>query len=244
MANSRIGIFLQVRLDSKRLNRKALLPLINGNVIEHAMRALRNVRADVYALLTDKESANELKEFAEKESFEVFAGPGDDVLKRYILAAEKYKTDCIVRATGDNPLVSAILAQQIIEIHLKESADLSHYINMPLGTGVEVISCKALKTADMNAEEAYEREHITQYIYRNKDKYRIIEQSCDKDFYLPGLKISLDTNDDYTKMKRLYNDIYYFEPIEIDKVVEWLKRADNTGAGFEKEYFKTGLKKI
>ena len=47
------GVFLQVRLGSRRLPRKALLPLGDSTVIRQAMRALRRVPAGVHALLTD-----------------------------------------------------------------------------------------------------------------------------------------------------------------------------------------------
>ncbi len=47
----RTGIFIQVRLGSTRLPGKALLPLPGGSVIQHVMRALAAVPADVHALL-------------------------------------------------------------------------------------------------------------------------------------------------------------------------------------------------
>ncbi len=224
MANSRIGIFLQVRLDSTRLNKKAFLPLIDGNVIEQAMRALKNVKADVYALLTNDISEKALKEFADKEGFEVFAGPSEDVLKRYFLAAEYFKVDCIIRATGDNPLVSSELADNIIEIHNNEFADLSHFIGMPLGTGVEVISLNALNKMEADAADAFEREHITTHIYRNLDRFKVIEKKCSKEYYLPDIKISIDTKEDYELIRKIYEDIYDFKPIEIKKLISWLKR--------------------
>ncbi len=40
------SVFLQVRLDSSRLPRKALLPLGDRQVVSHAMRALKNVKAE------------------------------------------------------------------------------------------------------------------------------------------------------------------------------------------------------
>ena len=52
----RTGIFVQVRLASTRLARKALLPLAGSTVIGHVMRALALVPADVRALLTDPAS--------------------------------------------------------------------------------------------------------------------------------------------------------------------------------------------
>ena len=224
MASSGIGIFLQVRLDSTRLNKKALLPLIDGNVIEHAMRALKNVKADVYALLTNNISEKPLKEFADKEGFEVFAGPGQDVLKRYFLAAEYFKVDCIIRATGDNPLVSTELADNIIEIHNNEFADLSHFIGMPMGTGVEVISLNALNKMEADVTDTFERAHITTNIYRNLEEYKVIERKCGKEYYLPDIKISIDTKEDYELIKKIYKDIYDFKPIEIKKLISWLKR--------------------
>ncbi len=242
MANPRVGIFLQVRLDSMRVNRKALLPLINGNVIEHAMRSLKKVKADVYALLTDNSSKELLKEFADKEGFKVFPGPREDVLKRFFLAAEHFKVDCIVRATGDNPLVSAILAGDIISIHNNQSADLSHFIGMPLGTGVEVISLNALKKMEREAVDAHEREHITTNIYRNPDKYKVIEKRCKEEYYLPDIKISLDTNEDYELIKNIYNDVYDFEPIEIGALIRWIKRKMLAGKNTSMPGSKTGIR--
>ena len=131
----RTGIFLQVRLDSQRLPRKALLPLPYGNIIQHAMRALKGIEADVYALLTDENSEGTLRPFATKEDFEMFIGPRDDVLKRYCLAARHFRVDHVIRATGDNPLVSAEMGRAILSIHIREEADLSHFIGLPLGTG-------------------------------------------------------------------------------------------------------------
>ena len=111
------GLFLQVRIHSTRLPGKALLPLPGGNVIQHAMRALKLIPVDIYALLTDETSAPALEKSAAGEGFDLFTGPEQDVLQRYLLAAEFYKTGCLIRATGDNPLVSASLGQEILQVH-------------------------------------------------------------------------------------------------------------------------------
>ena len=52
------GVLLQVRLDSTRLPEKALLKLKDLTVIEHAMRALKQIDADVFVLVTTEESFN------------------------------------------------------------------------------------------------------------------------------------------------------------------------------------------
>lgn len=219
------GIFLQVRLASKRLYRKALLPLVNGNVIQHAMRALKNVPVDVYALLTDKASAPDLHLFAEKEGFSIFEGPADDVLARYCRAAHHYHVTRIIRATGDNPLVSSRLAREIYAIHEKKEPDLSHFINMPLGTGVEVVETKALFKVELTARDPYEREHLTTHLYRNSDIYNVLHVPCPPDCRLPDIHVSIDTQEDYERILELYYELYKGKPIETDIVVGHLKKS-------------------
>jgi spore coat polysaccharide biosynthesis protein SpsF len=51
-----VGVFLQARLGSTRLPRKALLPLAGVTVLQLAMRALARVEAGVHALLTEPAS--------------------------------------------------------------------------------------------------------------------------------------------------------------------------------------------
>jgi spore coat polysaccharide biosynthesis protein SpsF len=104
------AVFLQVRLDSSRLPRKALLELAGVTVLEHAMQALDLVRADIRVLLTTKDSAAELKPIAESAGWNMFIGSKDDVLDRFVMAAREFNADRIIRATGDNPLVSAEMA--------------------------------------------------------------------------------------------------------------------------------------
>ncbi len=217
------GIFLQVRLGSTRLKRKALLPLVDGTIVEHAMRALKRMDAEVHALLTDESSAPELKDYALAEDFEIFTGPEEDVLARYAMAARHFGTDVIVRATGDSPLVSATMGEAIVEIHKKRHADLSHYIGPPLGTGVEVVSAGSLFGAEREARDRFEREHMTQYIYRHPERYRVIEEPCPSRYRLPQIEVSIDEKHEYVAVLNIYHDLYRGKPIEIDELIRWLK---------------------
>ena len=243
----KIGIFLQVRLNSSRLSRKALLPLIDGNVIQHAMRALRTVPADVYAILTDEQSSQELKKYAKQEDFEVFIGPQENVLSRYCLAAEYFNVLRIVRATGDNPLVSPMLTKLILLLHHKKQAELSHFIGMPLGTGVEIIETKSLKKTLSIVKDPFEKEHLTTHFYRNRDKFKIIEDACPIKCYLPEARVSLDTKEDYELIKLIFSDLYKQKPIETDRIVTWFKKEKiynfNEGKIENKNITNSGFKK-
>ena len=85
MGPSRLGVFIQVRLASTRLAQKALLTLAGLPIIEQVMRALRPIPAAARALLTVAEDVEVLRPSANAWGFDVFAGPEQDVLQRFVL---------------------------------------------------------------------------------------------------------------------------------------------------------------
>ncbi|MGA2975769.1 MAG: hypothetical protein ABSF77_10720 [Spirochaetia bacterium] len=224
------AVFIQVRLGSTRLRSKAVLPLPGGMVIQHVMRALQGVTAQARALLTDSQSQDVLLPLARAEGFDVFIGPEEDVLARYCMACRSFGVDRVIRATGDNPLTSGRLARDILTIHGQKQADLSHYLGIPWGTGIEVIQAAALFTAERDATRGDEREHITTYLYRHKDRFRIEEPAAPPDAFFAEGKATVDTQDDYDRMKRIFSDLYRGSPIEIEQVVRWLKTEQGKGA--------------
>ena len=217
------GIFIQVRLGSTRLPKKALLPLPGGNVIQHVMRALAGVPAEVRALLTDTHSAEALRPFAEVEGYAVFPGPDEDVLSRYCLACREFGVTTVIRATGDNPLTSPALAREILALHLARGADLSHYLGCPWGTGVEAVQAAALFVAERDAKAADEREHLTTYHYRNRQKFVISEPDAPARAYYPDAVVTVDTRDDYMRVVSVFEALYRGEPIEAEQVVAWFR---------------------
>jgi spore coat polysaccharide biosynthesis protein SpsF len=218
----RRAVFVQVRLGSTRLHAKALLPLAGATIIEHVMRALRHVPADVHALLTDAGSADALRPAADGEGFAAFVGPEEDVLARFCLAARSFRVDEVMRATGDNPFTSPGLAASIRDAHERESADLSHYLGNPWGTGVEVVQASALFDAEREAAMPDEREHITTWLYRHRDRYRVLEPQAPAAALMPDARVTVDTAEDYERVRGLFEDLYHGSPIETEELVRRL----------------------
>ncbi len=219
----RTGIFIQVRLGSTRLPGKALLPLPGGSVIQHVMRALAAVPADVHALLTDPQSTERLAPVADAEGYLLFTGSPDDVLARFCAGCRAYRVDRVVRVTGDNPLTCPRLASEILSIHAERRADLSHFLGCPWGTGVEVIESSALFEAERAAADPAEREHITTYHYRHRADFAIIEEQAPIEARLPDARVTVDTADDYQRVQRIFENLYAQAPIEAQAVVRWFK---------------------
>jgi spore coat polysaccharide biosynthesis protein SpsF len=216
-------VFLQARLGSTRLPGKALLCLGGMTVLEQVMHALRGIKADVHALLTDAESLSDFTPLTDKAGFEIFAGPALDVLARYCLAAEHFGVTRVVRATGDNPLVSASLANLNLRLHAKLGAELSRLKGAPLGTGVEVLETAALRQANTLSTDAFEHEHITTFLLRRREEYRVFEISVPVAALFPDAHVTLDTSEDYKALKKIYAALYRGKPINVVRLVQWLR---------------------
>ena len=222
----RRAVFLQVRLTSSRLPGKAMLPLANRPAISHAMESLSRLPVDVHALLTDESSATGLAEVAEAWGFEVFPGEPDDLLKRYADACRKWKIDRYFRATGDNPLVSASLAADLETLHDAAGAHFSGFLGLPLGTGVECVEASALFCGESESTDPYEREHASPFIYRRPNRFRIVRPWAADDVMLPDARVTLDTPDDYERIKIIYSELYDGTPIETDRLVAWFRARE------------------
>lgn len=223
------GVFLQVRLDSSRLPRKALLKLAGQTVIGHAMQALSGMEADVRSLLTTEDSAETLRPLAKEAGWELFIGPKEDVLARYVLAAREFGIDCVVRATGDNPLVSASMASKAVELAAESGAHYAGFADLPLGTGVEVLDAAALEEAFSEAVDSYEREHVSPFLYRRPQRYRIEVPKAPGSLQAPGGRVTLDTLEDYQYLSLLFADLYRGTPPELSAVVRWLRENPRDG---------------
>lgn len=219
------ALFLQCRLDSSRLPGKALIEIEGRTVVEHTMAALKEVKLPLHVLVTTEDSYDTLAPLAQRWGFQCFAGPKEDVLLRFIQAADKYRVDRILRATADNPLVSAKLASELLKVHIQEKADYSGFLGIPLGTGVECLEVAALKASARESSDPYDHEHVAPYLYKNPQKFRIVRPDLSSRYGDPGIKISLDTPEDLAAMKEVYASLYKGQPIELEEIMSLFEKG-------------------
>ena len=215
------SIFLQARLNSRRLPGKALLPLAGIPVLEHCMNALDCVQADHHVLLTSSDSEKYFRDIAFRKGWGIFVGSPDDVLDRFTLALQDFPAHFVLRATADNPLVSPGLADMALDMAIQGGIDYFRFHGLPLGSGVEIIRGTALSQAASEATRKYEREHVTPYLYRdNKDNLFSREIRPAPSIYTaPHIRITLDYREDYLFLTEIFDKIYQGYPIELDKLI-------------------------
>lgn len=214
------GIFLQARIASNRLPNKALLPLGDMTIIDHSLRSLIKVKADFHLLLTDSDSSHALRPHAERWGFQVFIGDREDVLLRFRQAITATKVDRVVRATGDNPLVSSDLVEANLDSSFSSDVDYCALQGAPLGTGVEVVKSSALLEADRMAVSTYHREHVCPYIYDHPERFSI-NLSRVKSEWQGDFRVTVDTLDDYYGIETLFRSLYRGDTIPLESIITW-----------------------
>jgi spore coat polysaccharide biosynthesis protein SpsF len=219
-------IVLQVRLRSTRLPNKALLPLAGITIFEHILKRLSLARLPKGIIVaTTKDTAPHIEGIAKRYSVPILIGSEEDVLSRYVNCVKKWNIQNVIRATADNPLVCIEYIDRAIELHRGQNADLTLYPLLPYGTGVEVIRGKILEEIATLTNDSFEREHLTQYIYRHEDRYRIMRGLPDLVFQRKELRLTVDTDEDYKRMDKIYRELYSGQPIMLLDVINYLDRV-------------------
>lgn len=174
----RIVCVSQARMTSTRLPGKVLMTAAGKPLIHHHLeRLMRAKRLDGLVLATTLNDTDDpLAEAAVQLGVPVFRGDEHDVLGRFAGAAAAARADVVVRVTGDCPLIDPALVDELIGCFVQGepldylSIDTTRY---PRGLDAEIFTRAALETADAEATDPAEREHVTPFIYRRPDRFRL-----------------------------------------------------------------------
>jgi len=185
-----------------------------------------------------------LLDIAKKFKIIGFAGDEKDVLDRFYNAAITYAANPIVRITGDCPLVDPILLDKMVEFYQANDYDyMSNTIErtFPDGLDIEIFSSEVLKISNKEAKWLSEREHVTPYILKNQNDFRIYNYKNKQN--LSNLRWCVDEEDDLIMIRKIFQEMrpnQFFSTDDALKII--LKRPDiskinsgiMTNEGYEK----------
>ena len=221
---------IQARCSSTRFPKKIFADLSGKPLIWHVINRLKYCqKIDKIVLATTTNIAdNILAEWAAKENIEIYRGSEDDVLNRYYSAAKMIglkSDDIIIRITADDPFKEPELIDKVIE-RVENGETLFAYNNkpptFPEGLDCEVFTMSALELSETNSDDPYEREHVTQYMYRHPEIFN--GQNISNDIDLSYLRFTIDTEDDYKMVNEVYSHLYKENQIFLLKdILEFLK---------------------
>jgi spore coat polysaccharide biosynthesis protein SpsF len=222
------AIIIQARINSQRLPKKILIKVGERPLIEHLLRNLSLIKLPI--ILAVPENTNDYVSYLKnKYNIEIFTGDEKNVLKRYYGAAVKYNIKNIIRVTGDNPFTSITCLKKILSDHINLDNDLSHYLDLPWGSGAEVISFNALEVSCKNVSDPFEKEHITQYIYRNRSNFKVYEPKAEGIYKNANIRLTVDNEEDLKRFQKIYNNVKPGERgiIETSDIISFLKSEND-----------------
>ena len=235
----KIRAILQARLNSSRLPAKMLLPVGGMSLITLCAKRAANCGLDVTVAISDEDTDDLLAAELENHDIHYIRGPLDNVLGRFLKAAQNMNDDdIIVRLTGDNPVVDGIFIKELIDFHRKHGENytrtLSPQDGLPYGVSAEVFNLGALRrVADRSDLTASDREHVTAYWTKN-DQFQLYRSPLRDDF--SHIRVTVDTFDDYVRIAQL------FETIDNPITVTWQDLIDTLNRTSSKP--ADGLRKL
>ncbi len=229
--NKKIIAVIQARAGGSRLPGK-MLKLINEKpVISYIVNAAKKSKLinEIILATVDSEEENKLLEIAGQQGIKSFAGSEEDVLDRVYQAVKNQIKDnekenmIVVRLTGDCPLHDSEVIDKVIKNFLNNPIDYSSNIHPPTypdGLDVEVFSFNALEKAWREARLPSERQHVTPYIWKNKDLFKILNIAHSED--LNHMRWTLDEQSDFDFIKAIIEKLRD-EEINIQNVLRVLR---------------------
>ena len=216
-------LVIQSRLSSTRLPEKALLPLGGKPVLAWVFAAMKKVKADRYFLATDYDSEARLKPVAEENGFECFAGPKDDVLRRFCMLIEQTEADTVLRVTGDNPFLFYEAASATISRFSELKCDYFTYSGLPHGSGVEIFNAHSLLKAEKLTQDPYDHEHVGPALYNHKDVFNAVFEKAPEQWFYPQLRTTIDTAEDYRRAQFIAEKLE--SPAEAEKIIKAAEKS-------------------
>jgi len=225
-----VYVIIQARMGSSRLPGKILMDLAGKPSLYHVYhRSLAASKVDQVIIATSAASDDDQVEaFCRLNGIDCFRGSENDVLDRFYQTAVNAgasKGDVVVRITGDCPVIDPEIIDDVIcglEGGEFDYCSNSFERTFPDGLDAEAMTFETLEYVWKKSNWQSEREHVTSYINRNRNEFRISHLKFDED--LSELRWTVDYEDDYLLMKKLYEALYSEDSVFLmEDILNYLK---------------------
>ena len=228
---------VQARMASTRLPGKVLRELAGKPMLEHVIHRVKSSKMiDEIVIATSRNEKDErIVELAKRLNVGWFVGSEEDVLDRYMKAAEQVAADIIVRITADCPLIDPHTIDRIVKRHLKLNVDYTRTLidqnnskSFPRGLDTEVFSINVLRKVHKLAKKPREREHVTAFIYEHPKMFKIEIIEAEESLQRPKYRLCVDVEEDLRLITEIYHQLYVSGGIiDIKDVVKLLDNNPN-----------------
>ncbi len=200
---------IQARLGSTRLPGKALADLAGRPMLAHVAERTAAIPgiASVVLATTVSPADDALEHFARRAGLHCIRGSEADVLNRFLLAARETKAEAVVRVTADCPLLDPEVSGRVLAEYVGRRPGVDYVSNVhpptyPDGLDTEVVSSEALEAAARETQLPSDREHVTSYLWRRPERFRLANVAQTQD--LSALRWTVDAAQDLEFIRAVY----------------------------------------
>jgi glutamate-1-semialdehyde 2,1-aminomutase len=208
---------VQARLGSVRFPNKVLADLAGKPALLFLLSRLsraQNLDAIVVAI-PDTEENDRLEVEIRHWGYPVIRGSENDVLSRFVAAAESENAEIVVRITGDCPIIDPAVVDSVVEKFAATGVDLAMTSErFPDGFDVEVTEMDLLQRADVEAAEGYDREHVMPWARCHAGSVAIYDYVRD----ISQGRVTLDEAEDLVVLRHVV-DHFGRDDFTLDEVV-------------------------
>jgi len=213
---------IQVRMGSTRFPGKVMMKLDEKfTVLDYVIRQLGHSKSleNIIIATTYLEQDDVIVQYASNNGLAYFRGEPLDVLDRYYKCAKEFSLDTIVRMTSDAPFLDPTIVDKVISKFQETGCDFaSNNITRtyPIGIDAEIFSMRALEKTWKDAKLPSEREHVTTFMKKNKEIFKLY--NLENNQKIPIYRLAIDRKEDLkflraiaaniTKQPILMEDIY------------------------------------
>ena len=197
---------IQARCGSTRLPNKVLKDLCGKPALQRMIERVQlSKKVDEVIVVTSIERNNlPILNLCSDLGVRVGIGSESDVLDRFYQTAKLLRPEYVIRLTADCPCFDAELLDLAIT-EMKEDSDYMGMISESFADGLdlEIIRFAALEKAWREANHSFEREHVTQYIVRHPEMFKL------QDFnspigYFGNNRWTVDEAEDFLVVQKIY----------------------------------------
>jgi len=214
---------IQVRMGSNRFFGKVMMKLDEKfTVLDYVIKQLNHSKSleNIIITTTHLEQDDVIVQYARNNELAYFRGEPLDVLDRYYKCAKKFSLETIVRVVSDAPFQDPTIVDKVISKFQETGCDFaSNNIirTYPIGIDTEVFSMKALEKTWKEAKLPSEREHVTPFMKKNKEIFKLY--NLENNQKIPIYRLSIDSKEDLGFLRAIAANITK-RPILIEDIYE------------------------
>ena len=206
----KVVAIIQARMGSTRLPGKVLLDLAGKPMLARGVNRTRRAQTldEVVVATTVQPADNAIVRLCTERGWPCFRGSENDVLDRYYRAAVVHQADVVVRITSDCPLIEPGIVDRVVCEFLDMQPGVDYACNVlprrtfPRGLDTEVMRFDVLERVWREDKNPAWREHVTPYIQRNPDLFRICGIMNEVDF--SHMRWTVDAPEDLAFVRHIY----------------------------------------